>query len=110
KQSFMGTIAAIEPTVDPTTRYIKIRGTVPAGATRPGMFVDVEVVRPKDQRVVVVPATAVVHAPYGDSVFVIEPKNPGSPGMSAPRDGKPVKIARQQFVRLGPHRGDFVAV
>jgi membrane fusion protein (multidrug efflux system) len=110
KQSFMGTISAIEPTVDPTTRNIRIRGTIPAGSTRPGMFVDVEVIRPRDQRVVVIPATAIVHAPYGDSVFIIEPKKPGSPGMSATPDGRPVKIAHQQFVRVGAHRGDFAAI
>jgi membrane fusion protein (multidrug efflux system) len=110
KQTFKGKIAAIEPTVDPTTRNVKIRGTVPSGAPRPGMFVDVEVVRPQDQHVVVVPVTAVVHAPYGDSVFVIEPKKPGSPGMSQTPDGKRVEVARQQFVRLGPQRGDFVAI
>jgi membrane fusion protein (multidrug efflux system) len=109
KQAFDGKISAIEPTVDPTTRNVKVRGTIPAGP-RPGMFVDVEVVRPKDQHVVVVPATALVHAPYGDSVFVIEPKKQGSPGMSATPDGKPVQIARQQFVRPGPHRGDYVAI
>jgi membrane fusion protein (multidrug efflux system) len=109
-QTFKGAIAAIDPTVDPVTRSVKIRGTVPAGAPRPGSFVDVDVVRPKDQHVVAVPATAIVHAPFGDSVFVIEPKKPGSPGMSATPDGRPVAIARQQFVRVDRHRGDFVAV
>jgi membrane fusion protein (multidrug efflux system) len=43
-------------------------------------------------------------------VFVIEPKKPGSPGMSQTPDGKRVEVARQQFVRLGPQRGDFVAI
>ena len=56
------------------------------------------------------PLTAIVHASYGDSVFVVEPKKPGSPGMTRTPDGKTVKIARQQFVRLGQTRGDFVAV
>jgi membrane fusion protein (multidrug efflux system) len=110
KQPLAGTIAAIEPTVDPATRNIKMRATVPSIVPRPGMFVDVEVVRPKPQQLVVVPTTAIVHAPYGDSVFVIEPKKPGSPGMSATPDGRPVSIARQQFVRVGPQRGDFAAI
>jgi membrane fusion protein (multidrug efflux system) len=57
-----------------------------------------------------VPATAVVHASYGDSVFCVEPKKqtPGAP--AAPANGKPQLIGRQQFVRLGEMRGDFVAV
>jgi membrane fusion protein (multidrug efflux system) len=41
----------------------------------------------------------VLYAPYGDSVFVIED--------SADKQGK---VLRQQFVRLGLKRGDFVAV
>ncbi len=61
------------------------------------MFVDVAVVEPQKEDVVAIPATAVVHAPYGDSVFVVEG-----------HDG--ALVARQQFVKLGDTRGDFVAV
>jgi hypothetical protein len=57
-----------------------------------------------------VPTTAIVHASYGDSVFVIEDKKPGSPGMDKTPDGKTVQIARQQFVRTGAARGDFIAI
>jgi membrane fusion protein (multidrug efflux system) len=51
---------------------------------------------------VFVPATAVLFAPYGDSVFVIEEKKDGGGNASA--------TVRQKFVRLGERRGDFVAV
>jgi membrane fusion protein (multidrug efflux system) len=107
-----GTISAVDPTVDPTTRNAKIRATIPEqeAKPRPGMFVNVQVIQPKQQSVVAVPLTALVHASFGDSVFVVEPKKPGSPGMDKTPDGKPVKIARQQFVRLGQTRGDFVAI
>jgi membrane fusion protein (multidrug efflux system) len=110
KKTLDGTISAIEPTVDPSTRNIRIRATVPAGAARPGMFVDVDVVRPKAQQLTIVPATAVIRSPYGDSVFIVERKKAGSPGMSTTPDGKTVMVARQQFVRLGPQRGDFAAI
>ena len=108
-----GTISAIDPTIDPTTRNVKIRAAIPEeqkAKLRPGMFVNVSVVQPTKQAVVAVPLTAIVHASYGDSVFVVEPKKPGSPGMTQTPDGKTVKIARQQFVRTGQMRGDFVAV
>jgi membrane fusion protein (multidrug efflux system) len=111
KEPLTGTISAVDPTVDPTTRNVKIRAAIPelAGSPRPGMFVTVQVVKPVQASVVAVPATAIVHASYGDSVFVIEDKKPGSPGMDKTPDGKTVKIARQQFVRTGAVRGDFVA-
>ncbi len=110
--TFEGRVAAIDPGVDATTRSIKVRASVPNQheQLRPGMFVTVSVVLPQQQqaKVVVVPATAIVHASYGDSVFVVEaPKAGAAPG---PGGGPPPQIARQQFVRLGAARGDFVAV
>lgn len=107
-----GTIGAIDPAVDATTRTIRLRANVPNAteALRPGMFVRVSVLLPGDESVVAVPATAILHAPYGDSVFVVEDKPAGSPGDATTRDGKTVKSARQQFVRVGLARGDFVSV
>ena len=67
------------------------------------MFARVQVVRPETQTVLVVPATAVLHAPYGDSVFVI----------TESRDEKTGQVGQQvrmTTVRLGETRGDFVAV
>jgi membrane fusion protein (multidrug efflux system) len=49
----------------------------------------------------VVPAPAVLHAPYGDSVFVVE---------AATNDASGVLVVRQQFVKLGRRRGDFISV
>lgn len=109
-EPLQGAITAIESTVDATTRNARVRASIVDQGARPGTFVNVAVVSPKRQSVVVVPATAIVHAPYGDSVFVIEPKKQGSPGAATSPDGKPIKVARQQFVRVGPARGDFVAV
>ena len=66
------------------------------------MFARVEVLLPEEQNVLVIPATAVVSAPFGDSVYVIESK-PGT-------DGKPATTVRQQFIRPGRARGDFLSV
>ncbi|MBL8719741.1 MAG: efflux RND transporter periplasmic adaptor subunit [Myxococcales bacterium] len=100
-----GAIAAIDTNVDPVSRSVRIRATVEdkAQKLRPGMFLDVLVILDKQQQVVAVPATAIVHATYGNSVFVVEDKGTGA-------DGKPLKVARQQFVRTGAARGDFVSI
>ncbi len=107
-----GTVAAVDPTIDSATRMIKLRATVPNADDKlhPGMFANVAVVLPDQGAVVTIPQTAVVHASFGDSVFVIEDKKADSPGTRTTPAGKPVKNARQQFVRLGQSRGDFVAV
>lgn len=101
---FDGKITAVDPTIDPVTRNIKVRASIDehGDKLRSGMYVTVQVVLPTQTNVVAVPQTAVIHATYGNSVFVIEDgKSPA---------GQPTKVARQQFVKLGVTRGDFVAV
>lgn len=108
-----GTIAAIDPEVDASTRTIKARATVlnKDEALRPGMFANVSVVLPQENSLVTIPATAVIHAAYGDSVFVVEDKKEaGSGGGAEAAGGVPAKVARQQFVRVGASRGDFVSI
>jgi membrane fusion protein (multidrug efflux system) len=99
-----GIIAAIDPTIDATTRTIRARASLAnqGERLRPGMFVNVTVVLPQTASLVAIPATAVIHASYGDSVFVVEDKKDDA--------GNVTKVARQQFVRLGESRGDFVSV
>lgn len=96
-----GTITAINPDVDTTSRNIRIQATVANGQEelRPGMFAQVSVVLPERKAVLTVPATAVLYAPYSDSVFLVEEAKEGGG-----------KVVHQQFVRLGERRGDFVAV
>jgi len=100
-----GRITAINPLVDAETRNVKVQSTVDnkRGKLRPGMFVNVSVGLPTRQQLLVIPATAVLYAPYSDSVFVVEPKKDA-------KSGKDGLVLRQQFVRLGEKRGDFVAV
>jgi membrane fusion protein (multidrug efflux system) len=103
-QPIEGQISAVDPTIDPQTRAVKVRARFSDSDMqfRPGMFLRVAVVLADKQKVVAIPQTAVMHASYGDSVFVVGEK-PGP-------DGKPRKEAEQKFVKLGDQRGDFVAV
>jgi membrane fusion protein (multidrug efflux system) len=107
-----GTIQAVDPAVDPATRAAKVRAIIeaPKSSLRPGMFVDVKVVLPEQQRIVVVPSTALVHASYGDSIFVVEEKPANEPGIRTTPSGAKVMVARQQFVKTGESRGDFTAI
>lgn len=107
-----GKVGAVDPALDAVTRNVKLRGDVDKSdpRLRSGMFVNVAVLLPQTNKLVSVPVTAVVRAPYGNSVFVVEEKKPGTPGMDKTPDGKPVLVARQQFVRTGESRGDFVSI
>jgi membrane fusion protein (multidrug efflux system) len=104
-QPIEGRITTINPQVDSATRTIRVQATVanPKKELRPGMFVTVNVVLPPQDKVLAIPATAVLSAPYSDSVYIVEEAPPGQ--------GRPATLTvRQQFVRLGEKRGDFVAV
>ncbi len=100
-----GKITAINPQVDTATRNIQMQATVanPEERLRPGMFVNVAVVLPARKDVLAIPATAVLYAPYSDSVFVVEEKK-------EEKKGQPGQVVRQKFVRLGEKKGDYVAV
>ena len=100
-----GTITAINPQIEAATRNIMVQATVHNTGLllRPGMYVKTTVVLPDQQDVLAVPATAVLNAPYSDSVFVVEK----APDNSTASSGL---VARQQFVRLGQRLGDFAAV
>jgi membrane fusion protein (multidrug efflux system) len=104
-QEIEGRITAINAEVDVATRSIQVQGTV-ANSKKllvPGMYVNVSIVLPDRENVLVVPTPSVLYAPYSDSVFIVEDKK-------NEKDGRPVKIVRQQFVKLGEKRGDFVSI
>lgn len=99
---FEGTLTAINPDLDSTTRSVKLQATFDNadGLLRPGMFARVETLLPEERTVLVIPDTAVLSAPYSDSVFVIEPATNGTPGL----------VVRQQLIRSDGVRGGFISV
>jgi membrane fusion protein, multidrug efflux system len=104
-RQFKGKLTAINSMVDPVTRNVSLQATLqnPDHALHPGNFAKVEVALPETEKTIVIPGSAVSYAPYGDSVFVIEKQKD-------PKTGKESQVLRQQFVRIGDARGDFVAV
>ena len=113
-RTLTGKVAAVDPNADPLTRAVNVRASVDEkqdpGELRPGMFVNVSIVLPERASVVFVPATAIMRAPYGNSVYIVEDKKDESGHAVSGPDGRPAKVARQQFVRVGVTRGDFVAI
>ena len=91
--------------VDSITRNVSIQATLqnPDHTLRPGMFIKAWVALPDKHKTLVIPGSAVSYAPYGDSVFVIDKKKD-------PKTEKESETLRQQVVRVGRARGDFVAI
>lgn len=111
-QTFEGTVSALNPRVDDSTRNILIRGTLanPQGKLLPGMFANLQVVLPQPRDQVVVPEGAVAYTLYGNSVYVVGEKKDeqGKPVNGA--DGKPVLVAERRFVETGERRDGLVIV
>lgn len=94
-RTFTAKITAISPRVSDATRNIDVRATLDNHdeLLRPGMYARAEVVLPSTPHALVLPSTAVVHNPYGETVYVIENN-----------------IAQQRFIKTGPQRGDLILV
>jgi membrane fusion protein (multidrug efflux system) len=99
-----GRVSAVDSTVDAATRNVQVQATFanPAGKLRPGAFVQVQVALGAGDPIVSLPASAINHAPYGDSVFIVA-------DLQGPT-GQSYRGVKQQFVKLGASRGDQVAV
>lgn len=104
-REFEGQLTAVNSAVDAATRSVSLQATLDNGdhALRAGMFARVSVILPEQKPTLFIPATAVSYAPFGNSVYIIEQKRDE-------KTGKDALLLRQQFIRTGETRGDFVAV
>jgi membrane fusion protein (multidrug efflux system) len=99
-EPLLGKLTALDSSVNPNTRNLQLQATLKnsEGKLKPGMFVNVRVLQEDSRKVIAVPATAVMYASYGNSVYVVKKGEDGH------------LIADQHFVRLGETRGDFVEI
>lgn len=100
-ETISGVITAIGAEINPITRNAIVQSYLDnqKGLLIPGMAVETKVTLSDPQPVLAVPSTAVLYAPFGDTVFVIEPG-----------EAEGSLKARQQFVRLGKALGDFIEI
>ena len=107
-QKFSGTLTAINPDLDAATRSVTLRATFENAdqLLRPGMFVRAEVLLPEQKPVLVIPATAILSAPFGDSVFVILTAAQAGITNTASTN----LVVQQKFIRTGKSHGDFISV
>jgi membrane fusion protein (multidrug efflux system) len=104
-RAFEGKLTAMNSAIDSATRSVSLQATLDNAdhALRAGMFARVSVILPEQKPTLFIPATSVLYAPFGNSVYVIEQKKDE-------KTGKDSLVIRQQFIRTGETRGDFVAV
>lgn len=98
-EGFEGRITALEPSVDPSSRSLKIQATFENSEAklRPGMFARVELELGQPQEVLLIPQTAIRFSTYGNSVFVV-------------KEEEDAKKVVQRFIQTGERRGDMIVV
>jgi membrane fusion protein (multidrug efflux system) len=103
-RTFNGTISSLNSKVDPSSRMLQVRASIPNpdGALLPGMYLSVSVASGQPQSLVTIPSTAVAFNPYGSLVYVLHDKKNAQ--------GEDEKIVNQQFVTTGAARGDQISV
>ncbi|WP_336365759.1 efflux RND transporter periplasmic adaptor subunit [Marinobacter sp. C2H3] len=99
-QTFGGKVSAVNTSVNPETRTVRIRATLtnPDLKLRPGMFATVQTQQPRDNEVVTLPRTAVSYNTYGDYVFAVV------------KDDKGDQIVKRRTVTTGETRDGRVAI
>ncbi|MDY6797827.1 MAG: efflux RND transporter periplasmic adaptor subunit [Pseudomonadota bacterium] len=99
-QTFSGKVSAINTSVNPETRTVRIRATLANSDNmlRPGMFATVQTLQPEDRERVTVPRTAISYNTYGDFVFVVAKNDKGE------------LIVNRRTVETGETRNGRVAV
>lgn len=103
KDTFTGTLTAIDPKVDPSTRNVAVRATLenPEHKMLPGMYASAKITAGAKQRYITVPQTVITFNPYGNTVYIAA--NTGT------KDA-PKLVAKQTFITTGDTRGDQIAV
>ncbi len=103
-KDFSGKITAISPKVDPSTHNVQVQAALDNSQhlLKPGMFAEVKIFAGTAQPVVTIPNTAVNYTLYGDTVFVITPKDG--------KDAKDGLVAKQRFIKVGEQREGQVVV
>lgn len=116
---FAGKVTSIDAKIDESTRNVTVQATLPNpdGVLTPGAFANVVVEGREVRQVVTVPATAITHSLYGDSIYVLKPapkaKAASGGANAAPDDGsasKPVYVAERRAVKTGDTQNGRIAV
>ena len=111
-ENFAGTISAINPKVENSTRNILVRATLanPDGKLLPGMFASLQVLLPDPQAHIVVPESAITYTLYGNSLYVVGQKKAEDGSVEKDDQGQPILIAERRFIETGERRDGWVMI
>ncbi len=103
-ETFVGTINAIEPSIDKDSGVIQVQATIPnkEQKLRSGMYATLTIWQPEQSNIIVIPQRAINFTLYGEQVYVVAPQKG--------KDGKEVLRVQQKAITVGERRGDDAVV
>jgi membrane fusion protein, multidrug efflux system len=112
-RSFEGKIEAIDARVSAESRNVMARAVFanPDRKLLPGMFANLTVTTGEPASLLTVPRTAIVYSLYGDNVFIVRAApHAREEGGVSDKGGASGLIVERRFVKVGPARGERIAV
>ena len=111
-RSFEGKIEAIDARVSAESRNVTARAVFanPDRKLLPGMFANLAVTTGEPGAVLTLPRTAIVYSLYGDNVFVVTAAPHAREQGGTADNGASGLIVERRLVRVGPARGERVAI
>jgi membrane fusion protein (multidrug efflux system) len=102
-EAFFGRLTTINTEINRNTHTVRLQSTFSNAnkKLRPGMYLTIDVVLPEVRQVNIIPLSSLLYAPYGDSVYILNPEEDSE---------AQVWTVTQQIVRTGATRGDFVEI
>ena len=110
--AFKGKIVGIDPKIDPASRLVSVQAQVDNSdkSLVPGQFVQVRVILPEEDNVVILPLTTVVTSLYGDYVFTVVKKEADKNAAADTAEKADDLVLHQIFVKLGRRTGNNVEI
>jgi membrane fusion protein, multidrug efflux system len=112
-RTFEGKVEAIDARVSAESRNVTARAVFanPDRKLLPGMFANLTVTTGEPAPLLTVPRTAIVYSLYGDNVFVVKAApHAREQGGVSDNGGPSGLIVERRFVRVGPARGERIAI
>ena len=101
EEQFSGALTAINAKVNRNTHNMALQALIenPENKLYPGMFANIKIILPQEQKLITVPQTAISYSLSGNSIFVIEKDKKDHTNRSIRR-----------FITIGERRGNVVAI
>lgn len=106
---FKGQITAIEPAVNSQSGVVEVQADIPNDqqVLRSGMFARINILLPEVKNQVIIPQSAIQFNLYGETLFVVKPRDDETQIKKGDKEAKPALKAEQVSIKVKARRGNL---